>query len=139
MASPQKLSSGTYYILSRFGGNQYKRSLKTQDARKARFFKTRPEESNHLINGGRLELPVNVDIPTFRLADGKLASRPLIRESRLSGLFDLYFDSKFCALAGLVMSAAIFPANCYWKSFACPERIKAVDGVLEVGVTQECH
>ncbi len=79
MASPQKLSSGNYYILSRFGGNQYKRSLKTQDARKARFFKTRPEESNHLINGGRLELPVNVDIPTFRLADGKLASRPLIR------------------------------------------------------------
>lgn len=93
MASLQRISSGTYYILFRFGGNKYKRSLKTQDARKAKALKARLEESIHLINGGRLELPINVDVPTFLLSDGKLATQPLIQESRLSGLFDLYFDS----------------------------------------------
>ncbi len=54
MASLQRISSGTYYILFRFGGNKYKRSLKTQDGKKAQALKARLEEAVHLINGGRL-------------------------------------------------------------------------------------
>ncbi len=45
MASLQQISSGTYYILFRFGGHKYKRSLKTKERRRALSLKARLEGS----------------------------------------------------------------------------------------------
>lgn len=93
MASLQQIPSGTFYILFRFGGTKYKRSLRTKQRRQALALKARLEDTIQLINAGRVELPESADIPTFLLSDGKLASKLVVRETRLRELFDRYFDS----------------------------------------------
>ena len=84
---------GTFHIIIRFSSKRYKRSLKTKDRRKALAMKARAEETALLIEQGRIELPESADVPTFLLSDGKLAAKKVVSESRLSQLFDGYFDA----------------------------------------------
>ena len=93
MASLQQFPSGSFHITIQFGGKRYKRSLKTKDPRKAQAMKARAEETALLVEQGRIELPEAVDVPTFLLSDGKLSSKPVLIESRLVKIFDVYFDS----------------------------------------------
>ena len=74
-------TSGNQHICFRFGGKKFRRSLRTKDKKKATRKLNRLEETIELIDSGRVELPTNVDIPTFLLSDGKLQVKHKIRES----------------------------------------------------------
>ncbi|MDB4614552.1 site-specific integrase [bacterium] len=76
MASLQLDPSGNFHVKFRFGGKQFRRSLKTKFRRKAEAAASHVEENIRLIEAGRIELPDDVDVPTFLLSDGKLASKP---------------------------------------------------------------
>ncbi len=93
MASLQQFPSGNFHITFHFGGKRYKRSLKTNDRRKALAMKARAEETALLVEQGRIELPESVDVPTFLLSDGKLATKTTCNEAKLSKLFEGYFGS----------------------------------------------
>ncbi len=81
MAWIQQDPSGNFHISFRFGGRKFKRSLKTDLERHAKLSKLRLEEMISLIEAGRIELPPNIDIPTFLLCEGKLDGR--IAEERV--------------------------------------------------------
>ncbi|MEZ6059129.1 MAG: hypothetical protein R3C19_02085 [Planctomycetaceae bacterium] len=91
MASIQQDRSGNYHIAFRFGGKRYKRSLKTKHNRKADAAACHVEENIRLIGAGRLELPDDVDIPTYLMSDGNLKQKPQIASTiRLKDLFREY-------------------------------------------------
>jgi integrase len=69
-----------YRVGFRFDGRQYRRSLKTSDAREARALLGRIEETILLIERGRLELPPDVDPATYILSDGKRTGEEKRRE-----------------------------------------------------------
>lgn len=95
MASLDKTSSGDYHIIFRFRGKRYKRALKTKRAGEANARLSRIDETIRLVESGRIELPTNVDIPTFLLSDGKLAgveSTPPPPQT-LQSTFDRFFGS----------------------------------------------
>lgn len=73
MASLQTDPSGNYHIKFRFGGRQFRRSLRTKMRRKAEAAASHVEENIRLILEGRMNLPSGADVPTFLLSDGKLA------------------------------------------------------------------
>ncbi|MCA9014466.1 MAG: site-specific integrase [Planctomycetaceae bacterium] len=84
----------TYQISFRFAGQRYKKSLKTKEESKAEARKTRIEETIQLVEQGRLDLPENVDIPTFLLSDGKLTNKPKIAKPlSIADVFDQYLES----------------------------------------------
>lgn len=94
MASVQQDPSGNFHISFRFGGKRFKRSLKTKLLRKAEAAASHVEENIRLIEAGRMELPEDVDVPTYLLSDGKLAEKPRVKKSlKLSGLLDAYKDT----------------------------------------------
>lgn len=80
-----------FRIRFRFDGRQYKRSLKTDNAREARALLGRIEETILLIERGRLTVPPNADPATFILSDGERTGeerqRPLLT---LKQLFEVY-------------------------------------------------
>ena len=65
MASLQRDPSDNIHVKFRFSGKQYKRSLKTKHQRKAEAAASHIAENIRLVNTGRMELPDDVDIPTF--------------------------------------------------------------------------
>jgi integrase len=67
---------GTFKVAFRFGGRRYKRRLDTKDRAEADRLAARLEENIRLVERGRLELPDDVDLPTFLLSDGKLDRPP---------------------------------------------------------------
>ena len=85
--------SGKYHIGFRFGGKKFRRSLNTSNPKTARRKLVRLEETIELIESGRIELPLNIDLPTFLLSDGKLNRKHTIEDRRLAELFDLFFES----------------------------------------------
>ena len=94
MASIQQDPSGNFHIAFRFGGKRYKRSLKTTIERKALATASHVEENIRLIEAGRMELPDSVDVPTYLMSDGKLASKPRVKKSlQLAGLLEAYRNS----------------------------------------------
>ncbi len=94
MASVQQDPSGNFHVCFRFGGQRYKRSLKTRLQRKAEAAASRIGENNRLVDEGRIELPEDVDIPVYLLSDGKLAEKPKRSKTiRLGTLFDDYLQS----------------------------------------------
>ena len=93
MAWLQTDPSGNHHICFRFGGKKFKRSLRTRDRKKASRKLVRLEETVDLIESGRIELPTNVDVPTFLLSEGKLQVKHTIDDQRLSELFTHFFDS----------------------------------------------
>ena len=92
MASLQNTASG-FYIAFRFQGRRYKRSLKTKSERQAVGKRSRVEETIHLVESGRLEIPASVDVCDFLMAEGKIVERPTkFREPNLKELCDEYFS-----------------------------------------------
>jgi integrase len=70
-------ASGRYRIRFYFGGQEFKRSIKTKDEKIARGIQARVEETIRLLEHGRLEIPANADPATFILSDGKLGQKPV--------------------------------------------------------------
>lgn len=94
MAWLDKGDNGIYQVSFRFGGQRYKKSLKTKDEIKAVARKVRIEETIQLVEEGRLDLPDEADIPTFLLSDGKLTNKPKIKKSlTIAEVFKQYLDS----------------------------------------------
>ncbi len=85
------LASGRYRVRFRYGGRQFKRSLKTQDEDKAKITLDRIEEMIALLERGLVEMPPNVDPGQFIVTDGKLVKKPVVEKVvTLSDLFDRY-------------------------------------------------
>jgi integrase len=82
---------GTFKVAFRFGGRRYKRRLDTRDRAEADRLAARLEETIKLVERGRLEIPEDVDLPTFLLSDGKVAQPPKVTEAATLGeLIDGY-------------------------------------------------
>lgn len=91
MASIQQDPSGNFHIAFRFGTKRYKRSLKTKIERKAEATASHVEENIRLIEAGRMELPDDVDVPTYLMSDGKLREKPkAVNNIRLNDLESAY-------------------------------------------------
>lgn len=91
MASIHRDPSGNFHLHFRFGGHRFKRSLRTKHERKANAVASHVEENIRLIGEGRLNLPDDVDVPTFLLSDGKLSAKPKVSNNiKLGLLFDEY-------------------------------------------------
>lgn len=81
----------TYQILFRFGGQRYKKSLKTKDEKKAEARKIRIEETIQLVEEGRLTLPDAADVAIFILSEGKLEEKPkIIKSPSIAKMNQLY-------------------------------------------------
>ena len=94
MASIQQDPSGNFHIAFRFGGKRYKRSLKTAIERKALATANHVEENIRLIEAGRMDLPDDVDVPTYLMSDGKLAKKPKVKATlQLKDLLSQYLDA----------------------------------------------
>jgi len=76
MASVQRDPGGNFHVTFRFGGQRFKRSLKTKHQRKAIAAASHVEENIRLVEAGRLKLPDDVDIAIFLLSDGNLQQKP---------------------------------------------------------------
>jgi hypothetical protein len=84
-------ASGRYRIRFNYGQMEYKRSIKTKDAKIANGTLARVEETLRLIGQGRIELPADADPATFILSDRKLQGKPTVRRAlTLAELFDEY-------------------------------------------------
>ncbi len=83
--------SGHYRVRFRFGGQEFKRSLKTTERKEAEGALGRIEETVRLLERGRLEIPSGVDPAQFILSDGKLTRKPVLHKTlTLEGLFTIY-------------------------------------------------
>jgi integrase len=86
--------SGRYRIRFRYGGQPYKRSLKTRDVKEAQGILGRVEETIRLLERGRLDLPPGAEPGVFILSDGKLHSKSSAeRQHTVDALLNLYLKS----------------------------------------------
>ena len=69
--------SGRYRLRFSYGGQEFKRSIKTKDGKVARGIQGRVEDTIRLLEQGRLEVPRGADTALFIMSDGKLAQRPV--------------------------------------------------------------
>ena len=94
MAWLQADPSGNYHISFRFGGQKFKRSLKTKSEQNATARRVRLEETIRLVESGRIDVPAEVDIASFLLSDGKNPKRRAVpRLVRLGDLMRDFFDA----------------------------------------------
>ena len=91
MSFLEQRSSGQYHLVFRFGGQRFKKALKTTQTDVAEAARVRLDENLRLVAAGRLIIPDGADIPTFLLSDGKLNGKPsLPAPLTLSKLFQEY-------------------------------------------------
>src|SRR4029077_20850693 len=84
-------ASSRFRIRFYFGGQQYKRSIKTKDQKIANGICGRVEETIRLLEQGRLEIPDGAAPAAFILSDGKLTGKPVVQRSlTLAELIDTY-------------------------------------------------
>lgn len=76
--------SGIYQLGFSFGGERFKRSLRTRCERTAQAAMLRVEENIRLVTSGRIEIPETADVATFLLSDGKLSSQKSIAHSSIA-------------------------------------------------------
>lgn len=74
----QHPSSGRFKICFRWGGKQFKKTVKTSNRSDAEAILLRLEETIGLIERGRLPLPPEADIATSLLSDGKMTQPPKV-------------------------------------------------------------
>ena len=72
----QHPASSRFKICFRWGGQQFKRTVKTTNRSEAQAILLRLEENIGLVERGRLAIPPEADIATFLLADGKMTQPP---------------------------------------------------------------
>ena len=90
MAWLEQTQSGVYHIAFRYGGQKFKKSLRTRDAHAANVRLHRVDENIQLVESGRLLVPEDADLGTLLLSDGKLngaKSRRPKRQIRTLGEF----------------------------------------------------
>ena len=99
MAWLQKIE-GNFHISFRFGGQKFKRSLKTKISTEAHTRKARLEETIRLVESGRMDVPNDADVATFLLSDGKIPQKNgALKKSdpngsvTLKSTFDAFFDA----------------------------------------------
>jgi integrase len=91
MSFLEQRSSGQYHLVFRFGGQRFKKALKTNQTDVAEAACVRLDENLRLVAAGRLAIPDGADIPTFLLSDGKLNGKPTLPTPlTLSKLFQEY-------------------------------------------------
>jgi integrase len=103
-------ASRRYRIRFYFGGEEFKRSIKTKNGKVALGIQARVEETIRLLEQGRLEIPAGADPAAFILSDGKLTHKPVAQ--RVLTLADLFNEYE-----------AKFPAGVKEASTASTERI----------------
>lgn len=84
-------ASGRYHIRFYYGGQEYKRSIKTKDEAKAQSVRQRVEDTLLFLEQGRLEMPPDADVAEFILSDGRRTEKftaPAVRT--LGDLFETY-------------------------------------------------
>jgi integrase len=74
----QHPTSGRFKVCFRWGGHQFKKTVKTTDRGDAEGILRRVEETISLAERGRLEVPPGADVATFFLSDGKLPHKPRV-------------------------------------------------------------
>ena len=93
----QHPTSGRFKICFRWGGHQFKKTVKTTNRSDAEAILVRLKENIGLIERGRLQIPPETDIATFLLSDGKMTQTPKIEPQpkplTLEELRDLYVDA----------------------------------------------
>src|SRR3954469_25045751 len=72
----QHPTSGRFKICFRWGGRQFKKTVKTTDRREAEAIVRRVDENLGLAERGRFEVPPDADVATFFVSDGKLGDKP---------------------------------------------------------------
>jgi len=75
-------STGLYHVGFRYGGQKFKKTLRTRDARTAHSRLHRIEENIRLVESGRLVVPDDADLGTFLLSDGQLNGTKSISPKR---------------------------------------------------------
>ena len=90
-------TSGHFKICFRWDGRKQKKTIKTQSRKEAEGVLLRFQENIALIERGRLEVPLNADIGTFLLSDGKLTQKAKSAPARavltLAELSDRYVQT----------------------------------------------
>lgn len=71
-----ELRGQKYRIVFRYNGRKFQHPLKTLDVQEAKACLIRLEENLRLLERGRLQLPLDADLPTFLLSDGRVAMKP---------------------------------------------------------------
>lgn len=95
MATLKQHESGVYRVRFWFGGNQYFRSLETDQEKTANGMLATVEETLGLLKTGRLTIPADVeDIGAWIVSGGKMAAKPKVKEAHpLKDVVADYFDS----------------------------------------------
>ena len=86
-----ELRKGKYRVVFRYGGRKFSRSLRTDDKQKAKLSLARVEDNLSRLELGTLDLPREVDLCSFLLSDGRLATKRQAPAIRVFGkLADAY-------------------------------------------------
>jgi len=94
MAWLEQDPSQKFHACFRFGGNKYRRSLRTTKKPEANSRLGRLEENIRLVESGRLEIPPDADAAAFLLSDGKLNQKfQSAKTVFLNILFEQFFDA----------------------------------------------
>src|SRR4051794_23462864 len=81
-----------FRLVFRYGGKRFRRSLETSDGVAAKSALARVEDNLRRIELGLLDVPIDADIVTFLISDGRATGRPQPKASlTLKQLFDSYF------------------------------------------------
>lgn len=95
----QDKKSGRFRIRFDFGGQEFKRSVKTQKENIARSIQGRVEDTIRMLEQGRLTIPPGVEPGVFILSDGKLTAKPVaVRPLTLAELVEKYQQSSAAAV-----------------------------------------
>ncbi len=93
----QHPTSGRFKICFRWGGQQFKKTVKTTNRSEAEAILIRLEENVGLVQRGRLQMPPDADIATFLLSDGKMTQPPKVEPTpkplTLDELRNLYVNA----------------------------------------------
>jgi hypothetical protein len=96
----QHPTSGRFKICFRWGGKQFKKTVKTTHRSDAEAILSRLEENIGLVERGRLQLLADADIATFLLSDGKITQPPKVepppKPLSRGELRDLYVKALSC-------------------------------------------
>ena len=94
MAWNERDASGYYFVCFRVGNKRFKRSLKTKSKSKADHLTARVEENLVDVERGRIVIPLEADLITFLLSDGRtIAPLSIPRQVTLTELFTEYFNA----------------------------------------------
>lgn len=115
MSFLEQRSSGQYHLVFRFGGQRFKKALKTAETDVAEAARVRLDENLRLVAAGRLVIPEGADIPTFLLSDGKLNGKPTLPTPlSLSRLFQEYLSH---LPDGVMESNSLYTAKIHMAHF----------------------